>query len=70
MNINPHQPSSTLINPHQPSSTLINPHQPSSTLINPHQPSSTLINLFVQLFINQVVSSHTSTNFVHLLLIK
>jgi hypothetical protein len=56
LNINPHQPLSTLINlyqPHQPlstSSTFINlinlyqPHQPLSTLINlyqPHQPSST-----------------------------
>jgi len=38
MDINPHQPLSTLINPYQPSS-------PSSTLINPYQPSSTLINL-------------------------
>gem|GEM_PF-5371704 len=38
MNINPHQPSSTLINPHQPSSTLIN-------LINLINPSKNFIYL-------------------------
>ena len=29
------------VNPYQPSSTIINHHQPSSTIINHHQPSST-----------------------------
>jgi len=33
--VNPYQPSSTIINHHQPSSTIINHHQPSSTIINP-----------------------------------
>ena len=42
ININHHQPSSTIINHHQPSSTIINHHQPSSTIINHHQPSSTI----------------------------